>query len=103
MPGIVVFRGIPVVLFLQRPHASSSPTSCCKYSFSLPPFVHLVSTPLWTQSLNSTCVSAGSRCNPVDDRDLAYRLAPAQPFAKGRGSVKLNVLLDSQTFIGTGK
>eukprot|EP00903_Cladosiphon_okamuranus_P006960 g6774.t1 len=25
----------------------------------------------------------------------------AQPFAKGRGSVKLNVLLDSQTFIGT--
>ncbi|CAN0167441.1 unnamed protein product, partial [Scytosiphon promiscuus] len=27
--------------------------------------------------------------------------AHAQPFAKGRGSVKLNVLLDSQTFIGT--
>ncbi|CAN0183047.1 unnamed protein product, partial [Ectocarpus sp. 13 AM-2016] len=27
---------------------------------------------------------------------------PGEPFAQGRGSVKLNVLLDSQTFIGTG-
>lgn len=26
-----------------------------------------------------------------------------QCFSRGRGSVKLNVLLDSQTFIGTGK
>lgn len=25
-----------------------------------------------------------------------------QPFCQGRGSVKLNVFLDSQTFIGTG-
>lgn len=29
-------------------------------------------------------------------------LADSETFSRGRGSVKLNVLLDSQTFIGTG-
>lgn len=56
----------------------------------------------FTSALSRFCDTAVFRvhCIPV------YRSAPAvyaQPFAKGRGSVKLNVLLDSQTFIGTGK
>lgn len=61
--------------------------------------------------MSVSCVAAavlGHRmdivCDDVIDRRIC-RNAPGahvQPFAKGRGSVKLNVLLDSQTFIGTG-